>query len=221
MPPDLNAEGYDTDKCELYLQHYERWFAPLRLQPVRLLEVGIDRGGSLLLWRDYFQHGLIAGLDIEPKRIPDATGRVHVYHGPQDDLAILDRIGNELGPFDIVIDDASHLAAPTRTTFWHLFEHYLKPGGLYVIEDWGTGYWESWPDGRCYEQSAPHRSETGTGGQGHGHGMVGFVKELVDECGVEDLTRPGLGVAPYRSCPFQRMEVSPGQVLVVKQVAPG
>jgi len=39
------------------------------------------------------------------------------------------------------------LNALTRRSFWHFFQHHLKPGGLYVIEDWGTGYWSDWPDG--------------------------------------------------------------------------
>src|SRR5438309_8699047 len=46
--------------------------------------------------------------------------------------------------FDVIIDDCSHIGELTRISFWHLFEHHLKPGGLYVIEDWSTGYWDSW-----------------------------------------------------------------------------
>jgi spermidine synthase len=43
--------------------------------------------------------------------------------------------------FDIIIDDASHFGDLTKIAFWHLFDNHLKPSGLYVIEDWGTGYW--------------------------------------------------------------------------------
>lgn len=214
MGMNLSTDGYDTDKCPVYLRNYEVWFATLRDQPVRLLELGINRGGSLLLWRDYFERGVIAGLDLEPSHVDDASGRVHIYQGRQEDTTVLDKIGAELGPFDIVIDDASHLAAPTRISFWHMFERHLKPGGLYAIEDWGTGYWDSWPDGRRYELLASvQTSERSV----HAQGMVGFVKELVDECGVEDRTRPGLGTAPYRECRFERLQISPGHVLVVKR----
>ena len=50
--------------------------------------------------------------------------------------------------FDIIIDDASHFGDLTKIAFWHLFDNHLKPSGLYVIEDWGTGYWSDWTDGK-------------------------------------------------------------------------
>ena len=52
--------------------------------------------------------------------------------------------------FDIIIDDASHFGDLTKIAFWHLFDNHLKPSGLYVIEDWGTGYWRDWTDGKTY-----------------------------------------------------------------------
>ena len=50
--------------------------------------------------------------------------------------------------FDIIIDDASHFGDLTKIAFWHLLDNHLKPSGLYVIEDWGTGYWSDWPGGK-------------------------------------------------------------------------
>ena len=55
--------GYRTDKQPSFLAVYESLFAPLRERPVALLELGIHHGGSLLMWRDYFAQGSIAGLD--------------------------------------------------------------------------------------------------------------------------------------------------------------
>jgi len=203
----LDASQYDTDKGPAYLRNYDRFFGPLCEQPVRLLELGVRTGGSLLLWRDYFHNGVIAGLDSEPIVVDDPTGRIRIYCGRQEDHAVLDRVGSELGPFDIIVDDASHIAAYTRASFWHLFDRYLKPGGLFVIEDWGCGYWDSWPDG--------HRYETTSGG-GHVHGMVGLVKELIDECGMGDITLPGRGISPGRLSKFEALHVFRGKVFVVK-----
>ena len=76
-----------------------------------------------------------------------------------------------------------------------LFTRWLKPGGVYVVEDWGTGYGPKWADGAPY---APD----GTPG-GHRAGMVGFVKELVDE-----LRRGGaaykLELTPHLAVLFKR-----------------
>src|SRR5687767_3366107 len=147
----LDASSYDTDKAQHshYLRNYEDFFRPLLDKPVRLLELGIYKGGSLLLWRDYFPQGVIVGLDLNPVTLDDPTGRIRVYQGMQQDTALLDRIAQETAPegFDVIIDDCSHIGELTRLSFWHLFDNHLKPGGLFVIEDWSCSYWDSWFDG--------------------------------------------------------------------------
>jgi hypothetical protein len=114
------------------------------------------------VWRDYFRNGHIIGLDLERVDIDDQTSSIHTYQGDQRDLNLLDRIRAERAPegFDVIIDDASHVAEYTKISFWHLFDNHLKSGGIYVIEDWRVGYWEAWPDGAKYEspgqtQAAP------------------------------------------------------------------
>jgi hypothetical protein len=44
------------------------------------------------------------------------------------------------GGIDLIIDDASHLYDPTRASFEALFP-YLRPGGMYIIEDWAWAHW--------------------------------------------------------------------------------
>ena len=210
-PEKLVAAGYDTDKSPRYLGNYERFFLPFVNDPVRLLELGVFRGGSLYLWRDFFKNGFIVGLDATVASIDDSTGRIRIYQGLQQDKDLLDRLRRECAPdgFDVIIDDASHVGELTRISFWHLFEHHLKPGGLYVIEDWGTGYWDSFPDGKSYLP-----------GENHVAGMVGFVKELIDECGMRDITHPMHGRNPQRESHIERMEVCSGQVFIIKKASP-
>ena len=148
------APRYDSDKAEHqnYLRNYEENFKPFLDRDVRLLELGVRRGGSLQIWRDYFARGVIVGLDINPVPLSDNEARIRVYQGPQEDTFLLDQIAADTAPqgFDIIIDDCSHIGVLSRISFWHLFENHLKPGGIYVIEDWGTGYWENWVDGVRY-----------------------------------------------------------------------
>jgi len=52
--------------------------------------------------------------------------------------------------------------------------------------------------------------------------MVGFVKELIDECGMDMITNPDRNVLPdnilpYRDSMFEKIYISGGQVFVVKQ----
>ena len=81
--------------------------------------------------------------------------RIQVFQGDQADKAFLSKVANRTAPdgFDIIIDDASHIGELTKATFWHLFDRHLKPGGLYAIEDWGTGYLDDFPDGRNSNRS--------------------------------------------------------------------
>jgi hypothetical protein len=150
-PTDLGglSARFGSDKWanfHWYTQHYERHFAQFRTRPIRLLEIGIggyqfeDVGGeSLRMWQCYFPRGLVYGLDIFPK--PGVQGpRMRAMQGDQSDPEFLDELGRQLGPFDIVIDDGSHLNDHVKTSFGSLFPH-VRPGGLYVIEDLQTAYW--------------------------------------------------------------------------------
>jgi hypothetical protein len=139
-------------KVTSLLKEYQPFLAPLIGKSISLLELGIWRGESLRYWRDYLANATIVGLDCSPVRVDDPGGMIYVYQGYQQDLDLLDRIAKERAPdgFDVVIDDCSHIGRLTRISFWHLFQNHLKPGGLYAIEDWTTGYLRSWPDGRRY-----------------------------------------------------------------------
>jgi hypothetical protein len=64
-------------------------------------------------------------------------------HGnvPQADRTSLRRIVDEDfdGPLDVVVDDASHMYAPSLASFETLFPR-LRPGGIYLIEDWAWAH---------------------------------------------------------------------------------
>lgn len=177
----IDLSLYDTDKSELYLDRYTREFGDLFSKEIALLELGVQRGGSMYLWRDLFPRGQIAGLDLNPIPIQDDSGRIHVYQGFQQDPVVLDRIGKEVAPqgFDVIIDDASHIGEYTRDSFWHLFRHHLKPGGIYVIDDWGCAYWNDWADGHHY---------TGTR-EAIGDFRASQLSEIAPEPGVRERVR--------------------------------
>lgn len=131
------AKGYGTDKfSEGNLPHgydvvYGPLFEPWRDKPIRLLELGVMYGSSVKLWRDYFHNGQIFGLDISPppKPIPGVT----IFEGDQADPATIATVGQH-GPFDIIIDDASHVGKLTTASFKG-FVPYLAPCGIYCVED--------------------------------------------------------------------------------------
>jgi hypothetical protein len=228
---ELDLSKYDTDKiANGYLPYYDSVIAPWIDERISLLEIGVFKGGSLKLWQDYFPAATIVGIDahLPPDRIIDE--RIKVFQGSQTDTDFLTRVASQMAPdgFDIIIDDASHIGAQTGTTFWHLFDNHLKSGGLYVIEDWGTGYWDDWPDGKTVRPPSwktrlltrvssmllrPNRSSFPS----HDFGLVGFVKQLVDEQGAADLTRAHQSSKPKRLSKFRSMTITPSIVFVSKR----
>ena len=218
---ELRLDSYNTDKiANGYLKYYDPVFAELVPRELRLLEIGIHEGGSLRLWRDYFPRGRVTGIDLKVPSGLEHEERISAFAGDQADTAFLSEVARKSAPegFDGISDDACHLGGPTRIAVWPLFERHLKPGGLYVIEDWGTGYWDDWPDGRAVRP--PSLLERLLGRKtSHAHGMVGFVKELVDEQGAADLTRARWSGKPARQSKFEWVKVNPSVVFVKKQPA--
>ena len=217
----LQQHHYDTDKSEEYLWNYERFVAPWRTEPIALMEIGVNRGGSLLLWRDYFRHGSIFGVDLNPPAdFREDTGRIKLFRCDQSDTQCLDSIAREASPsgFHVIIDDASHVGSLTAITFQALFYKHLKPGGFYAIEDWGTGYWTSWPDGNSPERLADQPTFESQGNEfpSHQSGMVGFLKQLIDECGVTDIYHSRFGVPGRRRSDIRGIHISGGLAIIEK-----
>lgn len=216
----LSLEKYDSDKVASYYEFYKTFLDPIREQRIYLLELGVHKGGSLLFWRDYLPFATIVGVD---NNVSEAVlrqfsdeDRIHCFKGDQTDIQALSRIVSQTaeGGYDVVIDDASHLGYETKVSFWYLFDHHLKPGGLYFIEDWGTGYWDDYPDGRTVDVEEYRRTPSSL--TSHTFGMVGFVKQLVDEQGAADATRKRFLGTPERSSKFRKMTIFPSLVVIEK-----
>lgn len=115
--------------------------------PLRVLEIGVWRGGSLGLWRDYFgPSAVIAGIDIDPESARFDGVDASIRIGSQADVPFLRSVVEEMGGLDVVIDDGSHQCAhviETLRCLWPL----LSEGGLYCIEDLHTSYWPGWGGG--------------------------------------------------------------------------
>jgi hypothetical protein len=140
--------GNNTDKQdathsfsgENYLHFYERHFESRRLEPLKVLEIGVGFGASLRLWRDYFPNAQVNGLDIRPDAVVDLGERIKVHTGDQNDAEMLKELSNAHGPFDIVIDDGSHLVEHMITSFNVLFERMPK-SAIYAMEDMRCTYY--------------------------------------------------------------------------------
>ncbi|PKN89126.1 MAG: hypothetical protein CVU51_01920 [Deltaproteobacteria bacterium HGW-Deltaproteobacteria-1] len=138
-----------SDKWSLYLTEYDRLLDEYRDEPVTLLEIGIQNGGSLEIWSKYFRnHQALVGCDINPEcanlRYEDPHIRVIVGDASASDTR--DRITGHASQFNIIIDDGSHRSSDMIKAFC-LYFPLLASGGTYIVEDIHCSYWESFEGG--------------------------------------------------------------------------
>lgn len=149
-------QGKVSDKWALYLDAYERAFAPWRERELTLVEVGVQNGGSLEIWSRYFSRArMLVGCDIDPlcARLRYEDPRLTLVVGPINEPAVQDAILDRVGAIDIFIDDGSHRSADIIASFWNYFP-FVNPGGLYVIEDLHCAYFPQWGGGLDRPESA-------------------------------------------------------------------
>jgi demethylmacrocin O-methyltransferase len=135
------AIAFNTDKSSRthnFTKHYEVYFENLRNAPLKLLEIGVQSGASLRMWKHYFPKAEIYGLDYYPLEVMEEE-RIKIFKGMQGNIELLEKVLLD-GPFDIIIDDGSHQNKDIMTSFEYLFPR-MKPGGIYVIEDTTCTYW--------------------------------------------------------------------------------
>ncbi|MBC7700933.1 class I SAM-dependent methyltransferase [Aquabacterium sp.] len=148
--------GKISDKWASYLPYYDTLFAPLRDQPIQLLEIGVQNGGSQETWAQYFQSAeLFVGCDIDPKcealRYDDP--RIKIVVGDANGAPAFQKITALSTAFDIVIDDGSHTSHDIMRSFVNYFP-LLKPGGVFVVEDTCCLYMDAFGGGILNEFNA-------------------------------------------------------------------
>lgn len=138
-----SQRGKVVDKWGSYISQYEKLFGELQEKMVRLLEIGVQNGGSLELWAKYFtaEKCEFIGVDIDERcgglKFEDPRIKVIVC----DAKNLINGDGRGMaGVFDIIIDDGSHTSWDIIATFGNLWST-LAEGGHYIIEDLHCAYW--------------------------------------------------------------------------------
>lgn len=131
---------YNTDKNNYHSyvdELYEKLFADIRPMARKVLEIGVDTGASLLMWREYFYNATITGVDL--KRCPVVQGRDKIITIEADayDQQFIASLPND---FDIIIDDGPHTLSSIRIVI-EQYSHKLNANGILVIEDLQDFHW--------------------------------------------------------------------------------
>lgn len=157
--------GKVSDKWALYLREYDRLFAPYREQTISMLEIGIQNGGSLEIWSEYFPNAQkFVGCDINPDcaKLTYADPRISVIVGDATTPETRAQVLALSASFDLIMEDGSHTSSDIVKAFARYFPA-LKTGGMFVAEDLHCSYWQE------YE-----------GGIYHPYSSITFFKHLAD-----------------------------------------
>ena len=151
---------YGTDKVQHgFAAVYDRMLSPHKQQMRNVLEVGVFFGSSLRMWRDFFPNSLTWGVDtfkgvqghtVRGKAATFANPdqfllewkagmheRIRLIVGNQSNETDMGRVVVELQggvPFDLIVEDGSHLNRDQQRNLVRLFP-LVAPGGIYVMED--------------------------------------------------------------------------------------
>ncbi len=136
-----------VEQYQIFFSHY-----PI-FHPHYVFELGIFDGGSTVFWYELFKPNKLIAIDILERTDSPYFCKYVKSHGlseqiktywktDQNDKERLHSIFTTEFPenLDLVIDDASHMYEPTRSSFEAIFP-LCNPGGLYIIEDWAWGHW--------------------------------------------------------------------------------
>lgn len=158
-------QGKLSDKWSRYLDAYEDELRPWRDRPVRMLEIGVQNGGSLEIWPRYFPNGTVfVGCDIDPAcaQLRYEDPRVHLVVGDANLEATRAQVLAINGEYDIVLDDGSHTSIDIVRSFANFFPR-LSDDGVFIGEDLHCSYWMQFG-----------------GGLHHPHSAITFFKHMAD-----------------------------------------
>lgn len=146
------GQKYDTDKssqrnnvtdsrhCHPYTLFYDGLFKNKKNKHLKIAELGILDGASLLMWKDYFINAELYGFEYNNSLIQNFKNN---FNNDRITLAnidvtnkdsIINSFNNINKLYDIIIEDTTHKFKDQIRVIENTYQ-YLKPGGIMIIED--------------------------------------------------------------------------------------
>lgn len=123
-----------------YFEIYNRHFGKYIGKDVTIMEIGVNKGGSLQIWKKILgPKARIIGVDISPSCKQLEEEQIEIYIGNQEDREFWKKIKQEIPKLDILIDDGGHYMNQQIVTFEEMFSH-IKEDGVYICEDTFSSY---------------------------------------------------------------------------------
>ena len=165
------GKKYGTDKVTSHGYHrfYNKELLEYKnMKEIGILEIGVANFNSIDMWKEFFPHAFIYGIDINCNY---QDNRIKIYKTDQTNLINLRNIQNDIKyPIYFINDDGSHIPEHQLISFDYLFSNVLQDGGTYIIEDIEVSYWKK---GNLYGYNAYY-------GFKHSQSIIEKFKLLID-----------------------------------------
>lgn len=138
----FNNVTHSSDKWEPYFEIYEKHLSQFKNKNIQLVEVGVQKGGSLEMWSNYMgPQSKITGIDIDPAcaELKYDNSNINVVIGDQGNKSFWDEMDSLIRNADIFIDDGGHSMQQQIVTFESVFPK-MKTGSIFICEDCHTSY---------------------------------------------------------------------------------
>ena len=116
---------------------YDTLLKPIKDTTANILEIGVQHGGSIKLWYDYFTKATIYGCDIEDRvSIPEIKFNNRVLLNLNEDAYRKEYVQKYFKnkKFDFLLDDGPH-TLNSQEKFIELYSPLLSENGILIIED--------------------------------------------------------------------------------------
>lgn len=146
-----DLRNYKLRKWRHYFEIYDFHFSKFVGKCPKVLEIGVQHGGSIEMWNHYFGEGCeIFGVDVDPKckTLFDDYDNIEILIGNQESREFWKSVKDKIPYFDVVIDDGGHLSSQQIVTFEETYPH-ISENGIFLVEDLGCNYipGEKWRGG--------------------------------------------------------------------------
>lgn len=125
-----------SDKCWTHTYQYvydELFYHYNQNSELDILESGVEKGGSLCAWKEYFPNAHVTGVDIVDSRLPE-------FKRDDVEFVISDiKTYVPIKKFDLIIEDGNHSNEDCLWSAINLSKH-LKDFGILIIEDVQEGF---------------------------------------------------------------------------------
>jgi len=130
----------DKNTTHSYLDFYEKLLYSKKETAQNVLEIGIQSGGSIKLWADYFTNATVYGLDIMD--INDVWDRIknnskiilYTSIDAYDEKFFNMNLLNKNIKFDMILDDGPH-TLESMQIYVSRYSQLLSDDGILILED--------------------------------------------------------------------------------------